>query len=394
MISTDSKRGRIALSVAHCAGMLDMVALPVWVGTLIAHYRFDPQQAGLLVTLFLGGAVCASLLLAARFDRLSRRTVAALSFLVSAIGFGLATLASGFTALAALHLLCGMATGAALSVTHGTMALGANPHRLFAIVNMALGAVAIVYLGVTPRIVAQWGGPAVFGVFGTAMALAALVCALFFPTAVDAPSAATGTGQAGGRGSRAAPAPLPAPVWFGIVGVALVALVQAMTTSFVERAGIDRGFGPQAVAGVLIALGLVNLIPAPLAVLLERRLPARGVLLCAPLIQAALAATAMNALAFPFYAAATAPFVAVIIFSHTFAFGLLARLEPTGRALAATPAMLMIGAAVGPVLGGTLVKFHGYGAIGVAAIVFAACACWCFSRLPVQAAPARPAVPA
>ena len=128
--------------------------------------------------------------------------------------------------------------------------------------------------------------------------------------------------------------------------------------------------------------------------LLERRLPARAVLLCAPLIQAALAATAMNALAFPFYAAATAPFVAVIIFSHTFAFGLLARLEPTGRALAATPAMLMIGAAVGPVLGGTLVKFHGYGAIGVAAIVFAACACWCFSRLPVQAAPARPAVPA
>ena len=75
MITTDSKPGRIALSVAHCAGMLDMVALPVWVGTLIASYRFDPQQAGLVATLFLAGAVCSSLLLASRFNRLSRRTV-------------------------------------------------------------------------------------------------------------------------------------------------------------------------------------------------------------------------------------------------------------------------------------------------------------------------------
>ena len=45
MIRTESVRGRIALMVAHCAGMVDLVALPVWVGTLISVYRFDPQQA-------------------------------------------------------------------------------------------------------------------------------------------------------------------------------------------------------------------------------------------------------------------------------------------------------------------------------------------------------------
>ena len=45
-ISIDTRRGRAALMVAHCAGMVDLVALPVWVGTLISHYRFDPQQAG------------------------------------------------------------------------------------------------------------------------------------------------------------------------------------------------------------------------------------------------------------------------------------------------------------------------------------------------------------
>ena len=47
----------------------------------------------------------------------------------------------------------------------------------------------------------------------------------------------------------------------------------------------------------------------------------------------------------------------------------LARLDPTGRAVAATPAMLMVGAAIGPVLGGTLVKAYGYPALGTAALV-------------------------
>jgi len=75
-----------------------------------------------------------------------------------------------------------------------------------------------------------------------------------------------------------------------------------------------------------------------------------------------------------------------MIFTHTFAFGLLAKLEPSGRALAATPAMMMTGAAVGPVLGGTLAKAFGYGSLALAAAFVAAVAIACFSRLPAPAA--------
>jgi predicted MFS family arabinose efflux permease len=344
----------------------------------------------LLATLFLAGAVLASLLLASRFDRLPKRILAALSFLVSAIGFGIAALVRDFDTLAGLHLLCGLATGSALSVTHGTIALSAHPHRLFAIVNTALGVVAIFYLGVTPQVVAKLGFPALFGVFSGAMALAAIVCLLIFPNAGATRPGEPGVAKATLPRARLAPARFSAAVWFGIVGVALLALVSAMTTSFVERAGTERGFGPQAVAGVLIALGVVNLFPAPMAALLERRLPARGVLVCAPVVQAVLAMMVMSSTAFPVYAGSTAVFVSVILFSHTFAFGLLARLEPTGRALSATPAMLMIGAAIGPVLGGTLAKYSGYGAIGIAAIVLATCAVFCFWQLPPQGVSASP----
>ena len=60
-----------------------------------------------------------------------------------------------------------------------------------------------------------------------------------------------------------------------------------------------------------------------------------------------------------------------ILFTHTFAFGLLARLDPSGRAVAGTRAMLMVGAAA-PFIGGTLVKFIGFEVIGYAACVLVA----------------------
>ena len=38
MSSVDSLQGRMVLTIAHVAGMVDMVALPLWAGTLVQHY--------------------------------------------------------------------------------------------------------------------------------------------------------------------------------------------------------------------------------------------------------------------------------------------------------------------------------------------------------------------
>ncbi|WP_159912269.1 MFS transporter [Pantoea sp. 18069] len=368
---TDSKRGRVALMIGHCAGMVDLVALPVWVGTLVAQYRFDPQQAGMLASLFLVGAVLASVALAARFDRLNVRLVATLGFGLAALGFGYASTLGDFTTLAVLHALCGMASGAALSATHGTIARSGHPHRLFAIVGMALAVFGIVFMGATPPLVARLGGPVLFQVFAAVMLVAALAAAVAFPV----PDAVRTPAQVGAR------APLSASVWCGIVGIACMGLVQAMAFSFLERVGSDRGFGAAAVTGVLVALGIVNLAPPALAAWLEKRLVARSVLLGGAALQALLVCVIMLSTQFMPYAIAASVFAAVMIFTHTFAFGLLAQLDRSGRALAATPAMLMTGAAIGPVLGGTLVKAFGYGSLAVAAVAIALLALLCFSRL-------------
>ena len=55
------------------------------------------------------------------------------------------------------------------------------------------------------------------------------------------------------------------------------------------------------------------------------------------------------------------------IFTHTFVFGFLAREDRSGRAVAATPVMVMTGSAIGPLLGGALAQQAGYGSLGWAA---------------------------
>lgn len=368
--SIDSRLGRTALVVAHCAGMVDLVALPVWIGALVAHYGFDPQQAGGLATLFLGGVALASVVVARSFHRGHGRAVAATGFAVATLAFGAAVTRRDFGSLAVLHGAAGLAVGAALSVTHGHMARSRHPHRLFAMAGLALGIFAVGFLASTPPLIAAAGGPALFAVFGSVMAVAAAVTALAFPSDER---------QAHAEAPRTALAPA---IWSGMVGIACMTVVQGMTFSFLERVGIERGFDRQAVNAVLIALGIVNLFPPAFAALLEKRLPARAVLLAGPPVQAAIAATVMSATGFPVYAIAASVFVAVMIFTHTFAFGLLARLEPSGRALSATPAVLMAGSAIGPVLGGTLVMSYGYGSVAIAAAVMATLAVACFARLP------------
>lgn len=377
MTAVDGTRGRIALMVAHCAGMVDLVALSVWVGALITHYGLDPQQAGGLPTLFLVGAVLASMVLAPRIQRLRGRWMAAAGFGVAAVAFWMASGTTAYVQFAVLHAIAGVSAGAALSVTHGTIARSANPHRLFAVVGIALGVFAVAFLAGVPQLIAAQGGPALFRAFAAVMAVGAVAAALAFPSPPDAvhPTA---------QSSR--PAPLSRAVWFGIVGISCMTLVQAMIFSFLEGVGIHRGFERAAINGVLIALGLVNLLPAALAALLQNKLAPGKVLMAGPLVQLAMATLIMVSPAFGPYAFGAAFLAAVMIFTHTFAFGLLARLDSSGRALTATPAMLMVGSAIGPFLGGTLVNSFGYEALAMAAACLAIAAVFCFSRLPARTA--------
>jgi predicted MFS family arabinose efflux permease len=366
MTKLNSLGGNISLSIAHMAGMIDLAALPLWIGTLMDHYNLPPERAGVTVTMFLGAVVVASSFLAPRYHRLHHR-------LITVGGFSLATIAFLIIAqlptaglhtadlLLLLHAAAGLGAGSALSVTHGTFGRTVNPHRLFGIANVSMGVLAIFLFALLPQILVQFGGQALFYTLALIMAFAALVTMLLFPQGDRSEELR----QAGSESRRAQ---MPVTVWPVIGVVTCLALNQAMIFSFVERLGIDRGFGATNVQVVLVVMGFVNLSPGLLAIFMQKRLRALTVGMAGPILQAIFALSITHTTVFALYALPLAFYVAIVIFTHVFLFGLLSQIDATGRAVAATPAMMMIGSAIGPALGGGLVAAAGYQGLGLASV--------------------------
>lgn len=372
MAAIDSIRGRAVLTISHVAGMVDMVALPIWVGTLVAHYQFDPQQSGGLVTLFLMAVVLASVMLAPRFDQMPRRWMTTLGYSITTIAFFLASKAVAYPMLAVLHFIGGLGVGCGLSFTHGSIGRSTNPHRLFALAQFAVGAFAVIFFGGVPKLIAANGGQVLFLVFAVLMLIAVMATGLAFPVGVIRSAEM----QAHHSASK-----IPKAAWFAIWGVLLLTLNQAVMFSFVERIGVDHNFGQDRVNMVLVVVSFITLLPAIIAAALQKAMSARTVGMLAPIAQAALALTITQTQIYELFAVAAGLYVFVMLFSHVFLFGLIARLDPSGRAVASTPAMVMTGSAIGPFLGGTLVVAFGYTAIGYAVVVIGFIAAILLSRI-------------
>jgi predicted MFS family arabinose efflux permease len=131
----------------------------------------------------------------------------------------------------------------------------------------------------------------------------------------------------------------------------------------------------------------------PVAALFEKRLKPLDVGIAGVTLQAVLALLITWSTGFWVYAIPTVFYAALVIFSHTFLFGFLAKADPTGRAVAATPAMTMSGSAIAPLLGGFLSDAVGYRAIGLAVTLSSAIAVTLFLRARTSSTPqALPAV--
>lgn len=355
----ESRNGIAALIIGHCAGLMDITALPIWVGiVLIGQLALDPQRAGFLLTLFLGSVVLSSLYFAPRLNRLNRKRMAPAAYALAGLAFATMPGISGsYALLASAHIVAGLAVGCGLSMVHGTMGGTTNPHRTAAIAFTTLSLVSVLFMAILPPLVGKVGPNAFFYTMAGLMFTAALAGLLAFP---DVRAVAHG---------RLPRTRLPARAWFGIAGVSLLMVTHSMVFGFVERVGAWHGFSAAQITTVLVVSGFVNLILVALSGMLERHLPAAGVVIAGPLIQATAAVAVTQLGGYGVYMVAASILIAVVTFTHVFAFGVLARLDPSGRVVAATPVMVMTGSSIGPLLGGVLAQHIGYGSLGWAAVV-------------------------
>jgi predicted MFS family arabinose efflux permease len=176
-------------------------------------------------------------------------------------------------------------------------------------------------------------------------------------------------------------------VILAFMGLGGLMLAQIAVYSFVERIGVWRGFTAAAVSAVLLGAALGSLVAPVLAGTLQRRWPALAVAFVAPLAHGGASFVITHAPSYWPYALATGAAVFMIQFIQVFIFALIARLDTSGWAPAATPAVLMMGAAAGPLLGGTVTAQWGFPAVGtIAAALALACS---LSFFVIHRSPAR-----
>lgn len=369
MTQLNTAPARVALIVGHTAGMIDMVSLPIWVGTLVAGYGYTPAQAGGLVTTFLIGVVTSSCGLAPLFHRLSMRWVPGCGFAAASAAFAGMWVASGFEAFLILHLCAGLAIGIALSATHGAIGRTSNPHRNFAYATVGFGVFSVIFVSFSVQVIAYTEPRSLFMIFAGVMVTAATVTLLLFPH-----SEVAGAARSSASGEKPRAPKFEPVVWLLIAGLLGMNFNQSMNFSFVERIGSDHGWPASTVSMVLVGVAMISLIPAPLAVFFERKINPVHVGIGGALLQAMLSFGLTSFSIVPGFAASAFFIPFVMIFSHTFLFGLISRVEPTGRAVAANPAITMGGGALGPLMGGLLVQTMGYGGLSLATSLVSAMA--------------------
>lgn len=353
----DSVKGWISLVLCHCAGLIDLVAMPVWIGiVLIGMYELEPQAAGALVSCFLGAAVLSSAFISSRVYRIRGALVAPLGYGIAAAAFIALAATRDYQTMVALHLVGGLGVGVGLSMAHATMGASFNPHRLMAVAFLALTLVSLGFLGGVSKLVEVYGGPTLFLVLGGIMLFTALFAIVGFPS--------RNAGAARPEAAPLWPGKLPAAVWLAMIGTSLALLNHSMMFGFVERVGHAHGFSREQLMNTMLMIGLVNLSPGLLAMFFEKRVSPKVVIVVGPALHAMLCLMLTQTQSYSVYVLGACLFPVVMTFTHTFIFAYLARLDPSGRAVAATPVMLMTGSAIGPILGGTAAQHFGYESLG------------------------------
>ncbi len=349
----DPPRLLLGILAGAAIGFAAQGSLPILVGAVIDGLGVNEAAAGLLASAEIGTVALASLLLAPRIHRVSRRRLARLGAIVACIGQALAAASGSFETLLAARVVAGLGEGAAFAAANAALAGSANPERISALLALIGGAGAGLMLAALPFIVEPFGYAGGFVV----LLVIGLVCVPLLHFLPDAPGESAHAVR-----ERAAHPGLGIATMLGFF---VLALGGSAMWAFTERIGIHIGLSREFAGGVLAVTMVLGLSGAGLAGLLGMRLGRLAPLVVGLLGVAVSTAALGRASTWPTYAAMLGLWTFMFLFVMPYLMGIAAALDKAGRWAAATVGFWSVGSALGPVSAGTLIATLSYPALGV-----------------------------
>lgn len=340
-------------SVIGTIALMPLLVLPAMIGVLVDETALSEAQAGWSASLnFLGGALVA-MVMALRMHRLDMRRVAAIGFLVAALG----DLAAGFTGdqptlFMVIRLVTGAGAGAVYTATLASFARLPEVDRGYAMFVTLQFIISGLGLFLLPVYSALLGSSGMFLAFA-ALDVVGLAMTVYLP----------------GRALTVAAVPgertelhvlLAVGTILGALGFLVFEAAFTAQFTYVERLGVSLQFTDQQVGSAMLFASLAGIPGAFSILLLGSRIDRMTGLIFGIVVSIGGMVIMISAQHF-------APYVLgsmMISFSWAFCLpyiqGLMASLDPHGSAVAAGSASATVGGAIGPGLAALVIGSGDY----------------------------------
>ncbi len=347
---------RLFAGIASSSGVsaqLSQICLPLLVSAVIIGLNMNEQNAGLLSSIELITIALVSFCLAPKINIWPRRTLALAGACV-AIG---AHVFSGFATevqfLVALRILAGVGAGFMMAAGNACVTDSDNPDRMYSLVIIAIGLAHLILLNIMPVFVTKWS-------YSGAYVLEAIVIILLIPFIRLLPQ----HGKVKANTSKGhTDFPLPA----AIVIVLMIGLFFSRETAlyaFSQEIGLRTGLSHQEAGSVLGIAGLLSLVGATIAAVISTRYGRLIPLLIGLIINTVMPYMISQTNSATVFTICQITYHMALFFTVPYLFGMAAQLDPQGRLMAVAGGSLTLGGACGPGIGGILITWAGYKALG------------------------------
>jgi len=347
---SDQPRALAALVGLGVIGALGTFSfLPLVVGQAIADLGFSERAAGFLAAAEMAGGGAATFLVSFFVHRQDRRRVALFGLLLIVSGSAASLMMETFAGLMIARATTGVGEGSVIAAVIASMAGTRWPERnfgLWTIVNMAMA--SLLFFLVMPRVLASWG---LAGVFATYLLLAmpGFLLLAWYPER-DRP--AEGMSEKEGF--------LSLPIFLSLLAILAAHLAHGGIWAYMERIGIASGVSQDVIGRVLGSAAFAGLVGGLLVTVLGSRfgrvLPNAAALVVS---LASLVLVIVGGGIAVFVPAAMAFYLAWV-FGLPYLMGLIAALDPAGRAATLAIVMQNVGLAAGPAIAGSIVSAGSY----------------------------------
>ena len=329
----------IGWAACNSTGLSVALSIPLWIPDFPARVGLGPWSGGAAATTELAAATLANILWSAFVPRYPPRWVAAALALILALAQQAAASSLPMAAFGGLAV-AGLGAGSLLAIFNKQVAHTDTPHRGFAILAFLHVVFQVLFFVAAPRLQARYGPNILFN-FLSVVDLIGCFLTVFLPRGRRFSASAAIIRPTGG---------ISVLGLLGLIGLAVLLMGHEALSAYLVRLGQPLNLTRLQVGSIFALASAVGLGGTVLAGILPAK-AGYARLIVAAILGVALLDASMSVVRSPvLFAAAFVMIQTFLVFSAPRIFSYLAVLDRTGRTAGMSPASLLVGSALGPIL--------------------------------------------